>query len=48
MDLSTKYLGLELKHPLMLGSSPIVDDLDAVKRADDAGVAAIVMHSFLE
>ena len=47
-DLSTSYLGLELKHPLMLGASPLVDDLDAVKRAEDAGVAAIVMHSLFE
>jgi dihydroorotate dehydrogenase (fumarate) len=48
MDLRTTYLGLELRHPLMVGASPIVDDLDLVRRAEDAGAAAIVMHSLFE
>jgi dihydroorotate dehydrogenase (fumarate) len=48
MDLSTKYLGFQLKHPVMLGASPLVYDLDQVKRAEDAGVAAIVMNSLFE
>ena len=48
MDLSTRYLGLELEHPLMVGASPIVDDLDLVRRAADAGASAIVMHSLFE
>jgi dihydroorotate dehydrogenase (fumarate) len=48
MDLSTKYLGFELKQPVMLGASPIVHDLDQVKRAEDAGVSAIVMNSLFE
>ena len=48
MDLSTKYLGLELPHPFMPGASPLVDDLDTVKRLEDAGAAAIVMHSLFE
>lgn len=48
MDLSTKYLGLELPHPLMAGASPLVDDLDTVRRLEDAGSAAIVMHSLFE
>ena len=48
MDLSTEYLGLKLDNPLMLGASPVVDDLDAVRRAEDAGVGAIVMHSLFE
>lgn len=48
MDLSTQYLGLKLPHPLMLGASPLVDDLDQVKRAEDAGAAVIVMHSLFE
>ncbi|HEV8244226.1 MAG TPA: hypothetical protein VGP93_00520, partial [Polyangiaceae bacterium] len=47
-DLSTRYLGLELAHPLMLGASPLADDLDAVRRAEDCGAAAIVMHSLFE
>jgi dihydroorotate dehydrogenase (fumarate) len=48
MDLSTKYLGLDLPHPFMPGASPMVDDLDTVKRLEDAGAAAIVMHSLFE
>jgi dihydroorotate dehydrogenase (fumarate) len=48
MDLSTKYLGLNLPHPLRAGASPMVDDLDTVKRLEDAGCAAIVMHSLFE
>ena len=48
MDLSTTYLGLKLKSPLMPGASPLVDDLDAVRRLEDAGASAIVMHSLFE
>ncbi len=48
MDLSTTYLGFALPHPLMPGASPLVDDLDTVKRLEDAGAAAIVMHSLFE
>jgi dihydroorotate dehydrogenase (fumarate) len=48
MDLSTTYLGFSLPHPLMPGSSPLVDDLDTVRRLEDAGAAAIVMHSLFE
>ena len=48
MDLSTTYLGLKLPHPLMPGASPLVDDLDTVKRLEDAGAAAIVLHSLFE
>ncbi|MEZ5332284.1 MAG: dihydroorotate dehydrogenase-like protein [Thermoanaerobaculia bacterium] len=48
MDLTTRYLGLELAHPLMPGASPMVDDLDLVRRLEDAGAAAIVMHSLFE
>jgi dihydroorotate dehydrogenase (fumarate) len=45
MNLSTTYLGLNLKNPLMPGASPLVDNLDNVRRLEDAGAAAIVMHS---
>lgn len=48
MDLSTRYLGLDLPHPFMPGASPMVDDLDTVRRLEDAGAAAIVMHSLFE
>jgi len=48
MDLSITYLGFELPHPVMPGASPLVDDLDSVRRLEDAGAAAIVMHSLFE
>jgi dihydroorotate dehydrogenase (fumarate) len=48
MDLSTDYLGFKLPHPFMPGASPLVDSLDMVKRLEDAGAAAIVMHSLFQ
>jgi dihydroorotate dehydrogenase (fumarate) len=48
MDLSTRYLGFTLPHPLILGACPVADDLDAVRRVEDAGAAAIVMRSIFE
>ena len=48
MDLTTNYLGLSLKNPVMPGASPLVDQLDNVRRLEDAGAAAIVMHSLFE
>jgi dihydroorotate dehydrogenase (fumarate) len=48
MDLSTTYLGFSLPHPFLPGASPLVDDLDMVRRLEDAGAAAIVMHSLFE
>jgi dihydroorotate dehydrogenase (fumarate) len=48
MDLSTTYLGFELPHPLIPGAGPMADDLDTVRRLEDAGAAAIVMRSLFE
>lgn len=48
MDLSTRYMGLDLAHPLITGASPMVDQLDIVRRLEDAGAAAITMHSLFE
>lgn len=48
MDLTTTYLGLPLAHPLITGASPLVDDMDLVRRLEDAGAAAITMHSLFE
>lgn len=47
-DLSTTYLGLSLAHPFVPGASPLVDSLDTVRRLEDAGAPAIVMHSLFE
>ena len=48
MDLSTRYLGFALPHPFVCGASPMSADLDTVQRLEDAGAAAIVMHSLFE
>ena len=48
IDLSTTYLGLKLKNPLVASSSPLCADLGNVKRLEDAGAAAIVLHSLFE
>jgi dihydroorotate dehydrogenase (fumarate) len=48
MDLSTSYMGFELPHPLVPGASPLVDNLDTVRRLEDAGAPMIVMHSLFE
>jgi dihydroorotate dehydrogenase (fumarate) len=48
MDTSTSYLGLRLPHPFMAGASPMGYSLDTIKRLEDAGCAAIVLHSLFE
>lgn len=48
VDLKTQYLGLTLKHPFMLGASPITHDIDRLKQMVDAGASAVVMHSLFE
>lgn len=48
VDLKTKYLGIELKNPVILGASNLVTKLDNIKKAEEAGVAAVVYKSLLE
>jgi dihydroorotate dehydrogenase (fumarate) len=48
MDLSTTYLGLQLKHPVVPSASPLSHKLDGIRRMEDAGAAAIVMYSLFE
>ncbi|MGF1450822.1 MAG: dihydroorotate dehydrogenase-like protein [Opitutales bacterium] len=48
MNLETTYLGLKLKHPFMVGASPMARTIDNAKRAEDAGASAIVLHSLFE
>ena len=45
MNLKTTYMGLELKNPIIVASSPISQNLDGLRRAADAGAAAAVMFS---
>jgi len=48
IDLTTNYLGMTLKNPLVPSASPLAKDLSAAKRLEDAGAAAIVMNSLFE
>ncbi|MBI9072086.1 MAG: dihydroorotate dehydrogenase-like protein [Melioribacteraceae bacterium] len=48
MDLTTKYMGLELKNPIVPGASPLSQTVDSVKRLEDEGASAIVLYSLFE
>lgn len=48
MNLTTNYLGFELKNPLVVSPSPQSESVDNMKRMEDAGAAAIVLHSLFE
>jgi dihydroorotate dehydrogenase (fumarate) len=48
MDLSTCYLGLALRNPLVASASPLSNTLDGVRRLADAGVGAVVLFSLFE
>ncbi len=48
MDLSTHYLGLKLRTPLVISASPLSEDIDNIRRMEDAGASAVVLHSVFE
>jgi dihydroorotate dehydrogenase (fumarate) len=48
IDLSTTYLGLKLKNPLVASASPLSKNVEQVKRLEEAGIAAVVMYSLFE
>jgi dihydroorotate dehydrogenase (fumarate) len=48
MNLKTTYLGLRLRTPLVPSASPLSESLDNIKRMEDAGASAVVMHSLFE
>ncbi len=48
MDLSTQYLGLNLKNPLVASASPLCSDLDTLKNMEETGLAAVVLESLFE
>ncbi len=48
MDLTTTYLGLTLPHPIVPGAGPLSDDLDGVRRMEDAGAPMITLRSLFE
>src|SRR6476619_5457803 len=48
MSLSTNYLGLVLKNPIVASSSPLSHTVDSMRRLEDAGASAVVMYSLFE
>jgi dihydroorotate dehydrogenase (fumarate) len=48
MDLSTDYLGMRLKNPIVPSSSPLSRKLDGLRQMEDAGAAAVVLYSLFE
>jgi len=48
MDLTTKYLGLNLRTPLVASASPLSHELDGIRRLEDAGASAVVLYSLFE
>jgi dihydroorotate dehydrogenase (fumarate) len=48
VDLRTRYLGLELAHPIVASASPLTGSVDSLQRLQDAGIAAVVLPSLFE
>jgi dihydroorotate dehydrogenase (fumarate) len=48
IDLSTSYLGLQLKNPLVVSPSPLSEELGNIRRMEDSGASAVVLHSLFE
>ncbi len=48
IDLSTNYLGLQLRTPLVASASPLSQEIDGIRRLEDAGASAVVLYSLFE
>ena len=48
MDLTTSYLGLALRSPMVPSASPLSEKMDNVRQMEGAGAAAVVFHSLFE
>jgi len=48
MNLTTNYLGMTLKNPIVASSSPLSHNVDSIRRLEDAGASAVVMYSLFE
>lgn len=48
MDLTTRYMGLQLKNPLVASASPLTRELDSLRRIEDAGAAAVILPSLFQ
>ncbi len=47
-DLTTRYLGLQLRNPVIASPSPLCEHVDNIRKMEDAGAAAVVLHSLFE
>jgi len=48
IDLSTNYLGLKLRTPLVASASPLSQEIDGIRRLEDAGASAVVLYSLFQ
>jgi dihydroorotate dehydrogenase (fumarate) len=48
MDLRTKYMGMELRSPLVVSASPLSEKIDNIKKMEDYGAGAVVIYSLFE
>ena len=48
VDLTTTYMGMDLKNPIVPSASPLSAKLDTIKEMEDAGAAAVTLHSLFE
>jgi dihydroorotate dehydrogenase (fumarate) len=48
VDLSTTYLGIKLKNPLVASSSPLTQKIESIRKIEEAGISAVVLHSLFE
>jgi len=48
MDLTTTYLGMTLKSPVVVSPAPVTEKIDNIRKAEDAGAGAVVLHSLFE
>lgn len=48
MDLTTTYMGLKLRNPLVASASPLSEEIETIKRLEDAGAGAVVLYSLFE
>lgn len=48
IDLSTDYLGIKLKNPLVASASPLCENIENIKQMEKSGIAAVVLHSLFE
>jgi dihydroorotate dehydrogenase (fumarate) len=48
MDLATRYMGLQLKNPLVASASPLTGELDSLRKIEEAGAAAVVLPSLFQ